>query len=398
MLSCSRPARQALRKATSSNSVEVGGALIPHVWLRDHCRGAASRHAVTGQRTFDTASMSADIAPTHVDVRGGQLRLRWPDEHESTFSIDWLKSNYVDAAKLAPLKQANALHQFYGIERAVPAYADRRTFDRASFPRVPEDLPGLSYAELLSDPDRGLLAWLDLIVRHGFAVLRDTPATFAATEAALARIGYFENTMWGTSWQFTADQSRNDMAYSNGHLHVHNDGSYMPLAAFFQSLHCLEFSGPQRAINTFVDGAAAAERISEQSRDVLLRYLTAGRYADESTIHISHDTILKCDAFDPARIVQVRFNNEDRDVLRLSPDHTVQFYDAFLELSAAVRAPASEVAFYLAPGMLVTFDNWRTLHGRTAFLGTRHMCGAYHTLSSILGTARATRVRLGQPL
>jgi len=31
----------------------------------------------------------------------------------------------------------------------------------------------------------------------------------------------------------------------------------------------------------------------------------------------------------------------------------------------------------LVPGRAVIFDNWRVLHGRSAFKGKRTMCGAY---------------------
>lgn len=376
-----------LRKATSSNSVAVLGTLIPHTWLRDHCRHTLSR-PVVGQRTFDTATMSRDIAPSHVDVRSGELVLRWPDAQATTYSLDWLKQNYVDAVKLAPLKHANAVHQFHGLGRTLPGYTEQRPFNRASFPRA-DDLPGMSHAELVRDGDKGLLKWMRLTIQHGFSVLRDTPATFEATSDALRRLGYFESSIWGTAWEFTADLSRNDMAYGNDHLHVHNDATYMPMAAYLEALHCLSFDGPRWATNTLVDGIAAAERISDESRDVLLRYLSAGRNFDETTSQISHDTVLKCDAHEPGRIVQVRYNNEDRDTLCLSPDHTVQFYDALLEFSAQLRAPESEVALTLRPGLLLVINNWRTLHGRSAFLGKRQMCGAYHTLASIFGTARA---------
>ena len=29
------------------------------------------------------------------------------------------------------------------------------------------------------------------------------------------------------------------------------------------------------------------------------------------------------------------------------------------------------------PGDAMLFDNWRVLHGRTAYTGHRHLCGAY---------------------
>ncbi len=34
--------------------------------------------------------------------------------------------------------------------------------------------------------------------------------------------------------------------------------------------------------------------------------------------------------------------------------------------------------FLLEPGNILTFDNWRLLHGRSAFTGYRQLCGGYH--------------------
>lgn len=337
--------------------------------------------------------MRSDIAPIAVDhdAKSDTFQLRWSDGHESRFHREWLLQNYVESRKFLPLTHRNAIHAYADARQVLNV--EPRFFDRSSF-ASDESLPGLSIREFDSSADGATLAWICAAVAHGFAVLRDTPQTVPATRKVLERIGYFENNMFGDFWDFTANLAANDMAYTNEHLHVHTDGTYMPIAPFFQALHCYEFTGPQRAQNTFVDGFAAVARISEQSRDVLSRYLVSGRYSDAATTHVNCDTVLKYDAFEPTRLMQVRFNNEDRDIVQMSPDHTVQFYDAFLELAAELRAPSSEVGFYMRPGWTVLFCNWRVLHGRSTFQGTRKMCGTYHTLASVLGTVRAINARV----
>lgn len=367
---------------------------MPHVWLRDHCQCAKCRHKTTRQRTFDTATMSADIAPTRVvhDSAADAFQLHWPDGHESRFSREWLLQHFVESRKLEPLAKKNTIHAYADAHAVLLGNDDVRFFDKSSFPDD-ASLPGLSMREMEASPDDATRAWIRAAVVHGFAILRDTPQSVPATRAVLDRIGYFENTMFGDFWDFTANMALNDMAYTNEHLHVHTDGTYMPIAPYFQALHCYQFEGSLRATNTFVDGIAAAHRISDQSRDVLSRYLVSGRYSDATTIHVNCDTVLKHDAFDPSRMVQVRFNNEDRDTVQLSPDHTVQWYDAFLELAAQIRAPSSEIGFYMRPGWTVLFCNWRALHGRSTFQGSRKMCGTYHSLASVLGTMRAINER-----
>ena len=44
--------------------------------------------------------------------------------------------------------------------------------------------------------------------------------------------------------------------------------------------------------------------------------------------------------------------------------------------------------FKLRPGRLLLVDNWRVLHGRTAFIGRRELCGCYLPRDDWLNKAR----------
>ncbi len=82
---------------------------------------------------------------------------------------------------------------------------------------------------------------------------------------------------------------------------------------------------------------------------------------------------------DGAQLIQVRWNNEDRGVLGQfwRPDEVEAWYDAAKKWDEAVRSADAEYWVQLAPGTLVVIDNWRVMHGRSAFTGARRMCGAY---------------------
>ena len=75
--------------------------------------------------------------------------------------------------------------------------------------------------------------------------------------------------------------------------------------------------------------------------------------------------------------------------LRLTPDDTVAFYDAFLELAHEIRRDEAELSLTLEPGTALIFDNWRVLHGRAAFQGSRKVAGGYVSRAAALGTMRA---------
>jgi len=54
-----------------------------------------------------------------------------------------------------------------------------------------------------------------------------------------------------------------------------------------------------------------------------------------------------------------------------------RFYDAIRVWNEILKRKESEYCEKLPPGRAVIFDNWRVLHGRTAFDGKRRVCGAY---------------------
>jgi trimethyllysine dioxygenase len=59
------------------------------------------------------------------------------------------------------------------------------------------------------------------------------------------------------------------------------------------------------------------------------------------------------------------------------PDEVEAFYDAIRSWNEVLARRESEYWEQLVPGKALIFDNWRVLHGRAAFDGSRTMCGAY---------------------
>jgi len=95
---------------------------------------------------------------------------------------------------------------------------------------------------------------------------------------------------------------------------------------------------------------------------------------------------------------RVRWNNDDRGVVPLAVD-VDEWYRAARKWNEILRRKQSEFWFQLEPGRVLSmfypgpclpgtsidpravFDNWRVLHGRSAFEGLRRICGGYSKLS-----------------
>jgi trimethyllysine dioxygenase len=54
-----------------------------------------------------------------------------------------------------------------------------------------------------------------------------------------------------------------------------------------------------------------------------------------------------------------------------------QLYTALRAFDDLANSASMRWSHVLRPGEALLFDNWRTLHGRGAYTGTRTMCGAY---------------------
>jgi trimethyllysine dioxygenase len=79
---------------------------------------------------------------------------------------------------------------------------------------------------------------------------------------------------------------------------------------------------------------------------------------------------------------QVRFNNDDRSPLSTfqnGANDVLSFYAALRAWTRLLRNSANEMWVQLRPGIVVAMDNWRVLHGRSAFTGYRRMAGSYHS-------------------
>jgi len=91
------------------------------------------------------------------------------------------------------------------------------------------------------------------------------------------------------------------------------------------------------------------------------------------------------------RLVQVSFNNYDRAPFLLDEADMVAFYDAIRVFDEIANEPSMQWRHVLRPGEAMLFDNWRVLHGRAAYSGTRVMCGAYVNREDVESRLRQAR-------
>lgn len=348
----------------------VKSAPIPWLWLRDHCPCTECVHPKTGQRMVDTFRLSENVSAARAALSsaGNCIDVTWhPDGHKSRYPIDLLDAEFV---------------------RAQPPVGELELWDRT----IAQQLPRVDYDSVITSDD-GLLEWLGAIERFGFCFVCGTPPTAENTRRLAERIGYIRHTVFGDLWEFTADLSRGDTAYTNLELLPHTDGIYSHDAPGLQMLHCLHFSGAGGE-SVLIDGFRVADELRHHARDafeVLCRISVPGQYIESGVYLKASRPVFRLD--DRGTVIQVSFNNYDRAPFRLPAAETAAFYSAIRSFYDIVQRPDMQLRFALTPGEALMFDNWRVLHGRSAFEGKRHVVGCYlnrEDFESRLRVLRAT--------
>jgi trimethyllysine dioxygenase len=328
----------------------------PWLWLRDHSRDEATLHPVTRQRHLYTAGVPSDLRGHDARVDGDVLEITWNDDSPpSRLPITFLLDHRTPAAARPQVSAARTIW-------------DRETIHDA--------WPTVAYGDVMAG-DRGVAEWLDRVGACGFCMVIGTPPTRQATEALLRRVGYVRETIFGGMWDFQADLSKADTAYTNLELLPHTDGTYSHDAPGLQLLHCLAFDGTGGE-STMVDGFRIAAELREHQPAVYETLSTVdvpGRYIGDGAHLMAARPVFRHDH--TGELVQVSFNNADRAPFLLPPDEMDRFYEALRAFEALANDHRLQWRRVNPPGEAMLFDNWRLLHGRTAYTGHRHLCGGY---------------------
>jgi trimethyllysine dioxygenase len=329
---------------------------FPWIWVRDHAHDLATLHPVTQQRQLWTAGIDTTIAAigASIDPVTAEVVAQWADGTASTLPLEFLERFRTPSTATAHVE------------------SERTLWDAASI----SSHPTIGHDEVMSS-DEGVLAWLRLVARYGFCIVTGTPNDAGSTQALAERVGYVRETIFGGFWEFTADLKKADTAYTNLELRPHTDGTYSHDAPGLQMLHCLEFDG-EGGESTMVDGFRIADELRRRSPEqfaLLASVAIPGQYVGDGSHLMAARPVFRHDH--TGELVQVSFNNADRAPFLLPHDEMLAVYEALQAFDLIANDLAFQWRHVLRPGEALLFDNWRVLHGRTAYSGFRRLCGAY---------------------
>ncbi|PBP28767.1 Trimethyllysine dioxygenase [Diplocarpon rosae] len=355
-------------KFTSDSSTFVN--TVPNFWLRDNCRCEKCVNQDTMQRAFDTFSIPANILPKEVQTNKEGLRVTWAhDGHVSDYAWDWL------------LK-----HRF----KASPAVSKQENLDPLKYwdSSIGREAPSVSYEEIMAG-DKGVGRWTNKIRQFGFCYVDGCPVTPEATKELLERIAFIRVTHYGGFYDFTADLTMKDTAYTNLALPAHTDTTYFTDPAGLQMFHLLSHTDGDGGESLLVDGFKAAKillRENPSAYEILSRTPVAWHASGNEGITITPAKKMPVFNFQDLkegqipRLLQIRWNNHDRGVVALREDCGMgaeKWYKAAAHWNKILNRKEMQYWAQMKPGSPLILDNWRVLHGRSAFTGKRRVCGGY---------------------
>ena len=331
-------------------------------WLRENCRCPECYSHVTSQRKlalFDLRPEQKTVSHVNMAPSGDKIVVNWQDGHVSEYDPEWLSKTS------------------YPGERDE---VERELWDGATMrSRNLEPIP----AEEVTTQEEGLKKVIQNLLVYGFALVNGVEPTLEATKELSVRVSPIQDTLYGGMWELFADLSIEDLAYTNITLASHTDTSYFCHPISIQVFHCLQHDGTGGE-TILVDGFHAAESLRQEDPEafrLLCKHPISHEFRDKN-VGYKYDfkSLAPVLVTNPVsgELVSIRYNYNDRSpISTINQSEMAKYYTALAGLGQKISDPDSELRMKLRPGTLLFVDNWRVLHGRTAFTGFRHICGCY---------------------
>ncbi|MAM59135.1 MAG: gamma-butyrobetaine,2-oxoglutarate dioxygenase [Salinicola sp.] len=319
------------------------------LWLRERSPDAQTLDPRTGQRLIEAAALPLELALAGADCDGETVDLTFSDGHRARFAL----------RDLHPEAHAGAGHEHWD----------------ASLP----ELPSADFTPAL-ECDDALSEMLEALERYGFVKVSGVPLTLDGMLPLVERLGPLRRTNWGAIADVKSINDAFDLTMTQRGLEPHTDNPYRDPIPGYIWLHCLS-NADSGGDSTLTDGFMAAERLRRDAPDAfdcLTRTPSRFRYVDDDAHLESEGPLIELDA--RGEVVRVRYNNRTERIPPLPPEQLERYYAARRAFFALITAPELTLTPKLAPGEMLIMDNYRLLHGRTAFRldrGIRHLRQGY---------------------
>jgi len=216
--------------------------------------------------------------------------------------------------------------------------------------------------------------------KYGFVIFKDVPTKDNFLINFANSIGSVRRTNFGEFFNVRSKPNPNDLAYTSLPLAPHTDNPYRNPVPCIQILHCIE-NNVQGGLSTLVDGFTVTEKLKKDFSKyykILSEVKVRFQFVDQSVVLEDWAEMIRVD--ENGEFKQVRFSPRLDFVPLLDLDKLELYYNGRKKISELYNSDKYRIQFKLSPGDLLMMDNYRLLHGRTAYdsnEGDRFLQGCY---------------------
>ena len=323
-------------------------------WLRERVNGNRFIDERTQQRLFDPTELKENISIDKLEL-----------------SNDFLKIRFADGVS-ANLVIKNILKEFSNINEV-------KQIKKKEWNSSLKNLKNFQFRENLFE-DKEMYNALVNFYQYGFVIFKEVPTKKNFLVNFANSIGNIRRTNFGEFFNVKSKPNPNDLAYTSLPLSPHTDNPYRNPVPCIQILHCIE-NEVSGGLSTLVDGYTVSEKLRKEFPNyykILNEIKIRFQFIDKNVYLEDWAEIIKLDEL--GEFKQIRFSPRLDFVPLIDKKKLDLFYLARKKLSEFCNSNKYKIEFKLLPGDLLMMDNYRLLHGRTAYdanEGERFLQGCY---------------------
>ena len=335
-------------------------------WLRERVDGEEFLDKGTQQRLFDPSTMKGEVTVKKAEIKNGFLEVNFNDGVNSKLDINKLETEFSNKDTVI---------------KSIP----KKKWDSTL-----ENIKNFEYKENFSET-REMHDLLVSFYEYGFVIIKNVPTENNFIVNFANSIGSIRRTNFGEFFDVKSKPNPNDLAYTSLALAPHTDNPYRNPVPCIQLLHCIvsEVSG---GLSTLVDGYTVTEDLKNENLDfykILSEVKVKFKFIDKDVVLEDWSELIKLN--DDKSLKQIRFSPRLDFVPILEKEKLDLYYRARKKLSEMYNSDKYRIEFKLEKKDLMMMDNYRLLHGRTAYKtseGNRFLQGCYIDYDSTEGKLR----------
>ena len=335
-------------------------------WLRERVDGEEFLDKGTQQRLFDPTFLDSEVSIKKANIKDKFLEIDFNDGVYSKLDIE----------KLAK--------EFYNEDTVI------KSISKIKWDSTLKNIKNFEYKDKFFE-SKEMHDLLISFYKYGFVIIKNIPTNDNFIVKFANSIGSVRRTNFGEYFDVKSKPDPNDLAYTSLGLAPHTDNPYRNPVPCIQLLHCIE-SEVTGGLSTLVDGYTVTEDLKNQNPDfykILSEVKVRFKFIDKEVVLEDWSELIKLN--DDKTFKQVRFSPRLDYVPILEKDKLDLYYKARKKLSEMYNSDKYRIEFKLAPKDLMMMDNYRLLHGRTAYEtkeGNRFLQGCYIDYDSTEGKLR----------